>query len=232
MIQQAIAASPNEVCGLVVAHGAKCRLVQARNLAEKPRNTFDLDPDAWLEVQDDESVIGIYHSHPRGTSAPSWADLQGCETSGLPWHIVTTEGHYSCTQPSGFVTPYLERPYVHGIHDCFSIVRDWYQREWGLDVPDFPRQDQWWDKGANHYVDHFQEYGFQVIHNQEPEIGDGFFIQIASPVPNHAAVYVGKGLILHHVQNRLSTKDPYGGSWQRHTTHHLRHVSRMKEQNG
>jgi cell wall-associated NlpC family hydrolase len=48
-------------------------------------------------------------------------------------------------------------------------------------------------------------------------------MQVASPVPNHAAVYLGDGLILHHLQGRLSSRDVYGGYWQKVTTHALRH---------
>ena len=48
-------------------------------------------------------------------------------------------------------------------------------------------------------------------------------MQVASPVPNHAAVYLGDGLILHHLQGRLSSRDVYGGYWQKITTHILRY---------
>jgi cell wall-associated NlpC family hydrolase len=53
--------------------------------------------------------------------------------------------------------------------------------------------------------------------------GDCFLMQVASPVPNHAAVYLGDGLILHHLQGRLSSRDVYGGYWQKVTTHVLRY---------
>lgn len=232
MIHQAVVGAPNEVCGLVVARRNRCRLIQAKNLADNPVMGFDLDPAAWLEVGDDEEVIGIYHSHPRGTCEPSMADLTSCELSGVAWHIVDTMGHYSVTQPTGFLAPYLCRPYVHGVHDCYSICKDWYEREWSLMLPDVPRVDQWWEKGENLYIDHFEAQGFHKLVDQKPEVGDGFLMQVNSRVPNHAAVYVGDGNILHHVSNRLSTLDPYGGYWKKHTTHHLRHESRMKAING
>jgi len=57
----------------------------------------------------------------------------------------------------------------------------------------------------------------------ELKVGDCFLMQVASPVPNHAAIYLGDGLILHHLQGRLSSRDVYGGYWQKVTTHILRH---------
>lgn len=226
LIQHARAGAPYEVCGLVVSRGSKSRLIPAKNLADDPINTFRLDPEAWMQVADDETVIGIYHSHPKGDANPSLNDLVGCEASGVAWHIVNLEGNYTCTQPCGFQAPYLGRPYVHGGHDCYAIVRDWYEREWGLYLPDFDRSFEWWESGQNLYVDNFAACGFVELHDQEPEVGDLFLIQVSSRVPNHSAIYVGDGLILHHVQGRLSSKDPYGGMWKKHTTHHLRYFNR------
>lgn len=234
LLQHAATAHPNEACGLVVAKGKRFRTIAAKNVSAQPRSTFEIDENAWTEVADDEEVIGIFHSHPHGTPEPSMADLTMCEATNLPWHIVSyPAGGYCRVEPSGFEAPYLKRPYVHGVHDCYSIARDWYNREWHLGLPDFERDHEWWLKGGDLYNDHFAECGFVQINDDMPiEIGDAFLIQMHSPTPNHAAIYVGDGCILHHVQGRLSSKDVYGGMWQRHTVARLRHRSRMGGGNG
>jgi len=48
-------------------------------------------------------------------------------------------------------------------------------------------------------------------------------MQVRAPVPNHAGVYIGDGLMLHHLYNRLSSRDVYGGYWQECTRIVLRH---------
>lgn len=232
MLAHAREDQPNEACGLVVARGEKFRLVRAKNISDSPRTTFDLDPEAWLEVNDDEEVIGVYHSHPQSSAEPSLADLTSCETSGLPWHIVDLEGGYRRIDPSGFVAPLLQRPYVHGVHDCYSCVRDWYNTEWDLGLPDFDRDNEWWNKGQNLYLDNFEKCGFVQLRDAEVRHGDAFLIQVRSKVPNHAAVYIGNEMIIHHPFGRLSTKDYWGGYWRDHATHHLRHNSRMGSSNG
>ena len=235
LMQHAAAALPNEACGLIVAAGKRHRVIPARNVSAEPRTTFEIAEEAWLEVAEGEEVIGIFHSHPYGSPEPSMADRTMCEATGLTWHIVSFPGGgYRSIEPNGFEAPYLQRPYVHGVHDCFSIVRDWYNREWNLGLPDFPREYEWWLKGGNLYVDHYAECGFVEISDDVPiEIGDGFLISIGSQgKPNHSAIYVGDGAILHHVQGRLSSKDVYGGMWQRHTVARLRHRSRMGGGNG
>ena len=54
---------------------------------------------------------------------------------------------------------------------------------------------------------------------------DVILMQIRSQngVPNHAAIYLGDGLILHHLHGRLSSRDIYGGYWQEVTRHILRY---------
>jgi len=228
MLAHASDEQPREACGLVVARGKKCRLIRARNLAAEPRSTFNLDPDAWLEVLDGEEVIGIYHSHPSGNPTPSLADLTGCEMSQLPWHIVGCgTGLFRYVEPSGFRAPYLGRPYVYGVHDCWALVRDWYVREWNLDIPDFPREPEFWLKGQNLFMDHLGEAGFVEVSEGDVEAGDAFLIQVSSPVPNHVAIYLGDGTILHHCRNRLSSRDPWGGYWEKHASHRVRHNSKM-----
>jgi hypothetical protein len=51
-------------------------------------------------------------------------------------------------------------------------------------------------------------------------------MQVNSDVPNHAGQSIwATGSILHHLQGRLSSRDVYGGYWQKITTHTLGHQS-------
>lgn len=233
MIEHARQELPNESCGLVVASGKRHRLIRAKNIAAQPRVNFDLDPEAWLEVGESESVIAIYHSHPHTDAEPSMSDRVSCESTQLPWHIVNpvTEQHCLLT-PVGYVAPYVGRPYLYGPLDCYSIIRDWYLNERCITLMDFKREVKFWEKGKNTFVDNIEACGFVQLQGQPPETGDLFIIQHGASVPNHIVLYVGDGKILHHVEGRLSKVDPFGGVWQRHSTHHLRHMSRVGVKHG
>ena len=76
------------------------------------------------------------------------------------------------------------------------------------------------------YLDNFMKEGFHPIDISEISYGDGILMQLESPVPNHAAIYLGDGIVLHHVQGRLSSRDVYGGYYQKVTAKVLRHESR------
>lgn len=233
MLQHAREESPKECCGLVVASGRRSRLIRARNIALKPVEHFDLDPVAWLEVADGETVVGIYHSHPHTNAQPSAHDLTACESSGLPWHIVNPHTEeYQLVEPCGYIAPYEGRPYLYGVLDCYTVVRDWYRGEWGIVLPDFVREPNFWGLGKNTFVENIPRCGFTVLTDAPMQRGDLVLVQHGATVPNHIALYLGNGTILHHVQDRLSKVDPYGGVWQRHQTHHLRHESRLGIING
>lgn len=226
MISHAESERPREACGLVVKCGSRHRLIRARNLHEDPNQGFRLDPEAWLEVGESEAVIGIYHSHTKGSPDPSMPDLVSCEASRLPWHIVSVpDGEYRYVEPKGFEAPYTERPYAMGVLDCYTVMRDWYMREWNLELPDFDRKP--FVDGENMYETNYGPCGFVRQFDQRFQAGDMLLFQVGRSTLPHAAVCVSEKHILHHPQGRLSLIESVDGFWNRFMTHHLRHKSRI-----
>jgi proteasome lid subunit RPN8/RPN11 len=226
-LEQARAEFPKESCGLVAVVKGRKRYFLCRNLAETPDEHFVLDPLQYAEVEDQGEIVAVVHSHPKTNPAPSQADRVACEKSGLPWHIVNPQtAEWGYCEPSGFELPYVGREFVFGIVDCYSLCRDWYKREWNLDLKDYDRRDQFWLKGENLYMDNFASEGFHRIPLDELQYGDAILMQLQSPLPNHAAIYLGDQLILHHVQRRLSSRDLYGGYYLKSTVCAVRHESR------
>ena len=218
---------PKEAVGLVHVIKGKNRYFKCQNLAETPDEHFILNPKDYLEAEKKGEIIAVVHSHPKTNPAPSPADKVACEASGLPWFIVNpnteTWGEY---KPEGWELPYVGREFSHGIVDCYSLVRDFYKREFKLQLNDYNRRDQWWEKGENMYLDNFAKEGFKETTLEQITYGDLFLMQLESPVPNHAGIYLGDGVVLHHVQGRLSSRDVYGGYYQKVTAKVLKHESR------
>ncbi|WP_244890722.1 NlpC/P60 family protein [Luteibacter rhizovicinus] len=121
-------------------------------------------------------------------------------------------------QPSGYAAPLVGRSWAHGVLDCWALCRDWYARERAIVLPDPERADNWWDDGSSDlYGDAaMQAAGFTKVELKDIAEGDLVLMQIRSKnlVPNHAAIYLGGGHILHHLYDRLSSRDVYGGYWQ------------------
>jgi len=215
-------AYPREACGLVVVARGREIYHPCRNVAAGVQH-FEIDPADYAEAEDSGTIVGVFHSHPDGTEAASEPDRVGCESSGVPWHILAwPENRWGTIVPSGYAAPLIGREFHHGTLDCYGLIRDWYRIERGVVLSDFQRLNDWWHQGGDLYRAHFAEAGFEAGADLHP--GAVLLMQVASPVPNHAAIYLGDDIILHHLHGRLSSRDVYGGFWRKVTTHVLRYV--------
>ncbi|OEZ02329.1 MULTISPECIES: C40 family peptidase [Stenotrophomonas] len=232
MQAHAVAEYPRECCGLVVATSNGETYVPCRNLAETPSEHFRLPADDYAAAEDLGEVLAVVHSHPNAVATPSDADRTMCEASGLRWHILSVglDDHgapaaadLQSIEPNGYLAPLVGRQFVHGVLDCYTLVRDFYARELGVRLNQYERQDDWWNKGQDLYsMDRLLAEGFQPI-TGELQRGDMILMQIRSAVPNHAGVYLGDGQMLHHMHGRLSERVPYGGMWAERTRYIVRH---------
>ncbi|QDL33972.1 C40 family peptidase [Serratia liquefaciens] len=223
VMAHAAAEYPRECCGLVVQNGRRQRYIPCRNLALQPTEQFSLAPEDYAAAEDAGTIVAIAHSHPDATTQPSQLDIAQCDLSQLPWIIASwPEGDIREVMPTQGIKPLLGRPFVHGFWDCYAIIRDWYQLERGITLPNFKRTDGWWDRGENLYMKLYAEAGF-VPASGELQIGDIIVMQVQAPEPNHAGVYLGDGIMIHHMYGQLSNRVPYGGYWQERTITVLRY---------
>ncbi len=82
MSTHALHGLPNEVCGLLV--GSTDLIISTRplkNIAQNQTNRYLVDPMELIDIEEmvyseGQDIIGIYHSHPDGTSRLSSMDLQ------------------------------------------------------------------------------------------------------------------------------------------------------------
>ena len=214
---------PRESCGLVIIFKGRQQYRKCNNLGVGTDN-FILDPLDYEKADTEGEIVAVIHSHPNVSAKPSQADLVACEASGLPWFIIGLPSEqWSYIEPTGYIAPLVGRTWSHGVLDCYAIIRDWYKQERNIDLPDFHRSDEWWKRGENLYMENFEKAGFKEIRQEELSYGDCILMTIGSSVPNHGALYLGDGVILHHVQNRLSTREIFGGYYLKNATGYYRY---------
>ena len=214
---------PREAVGLIDG-GGKYR--PCTNVAVDPVGYFEIANSELFSV-DNGNPAALLHSHTavpdpvtgkttQPMPCPSAADMQAQMSMAIPWGIsLCIEG--GATDPIWFGDqverpPLYGRTFIHGVNDCYAWIRDWYREVAGIRLKDFARDLDWWepaeqDKVANLYMDGFEEAGF--VHVQRPYSplpGDVFLCKVRSPVINHGGVYLGDGMIAHHLMGQLSVR--------------------------
>ena len=231
---------PRESCGLVVEVNGDETYWPCKNLADNTHQ-FVMDHEDYANAEDAGTVTAIVHSHPDAEPVPSEADKMACEATQLPWVIVSVRdgdaSNMSVTQPTGYIAPLVGRQFFHGFMDCYTLIQDWYAREAGITLPDFKREDDWWHRGKDYYMERFKVAGFRELARDEViQPGDVVLMTIRAEVANHAGVYLDTrplkeapdlhpvpNAMLHHLYGRASERVVYGGFWLMATRMIIRH---------
>lgn len=230
--KDAIARHPEESCGFILRDEEKGFVYRPlKNLSPEPLNSFRIDERLVLRAL--PRLAAVVHSHPNGPDCPSETDMAQQIQYNIPFGIVSTDGS-NCLEPFFWgdgveVAPLVGRGFRHGITDCYGLIRDYYATL-GVKLSPVAREWGWWSTGQRLYEDYLEKEGFFRISESEVKPNDGFLAQIRSTTPNHAGIYLGNSLILHHVTAKnavdltsLSRKEPVGnwskfisGFWVRH----------------
>tara|TARA_B100000242_G_scaffold263993_1_gene211246 strand:+ start:3882 stop:4583 length:702 start_codon:yes stop_codon:yes gene_type:complete len=202
---------PRESVGVLIVIKGKEQYYPCNNLSTYSQQCFILDPEDYVKADALGEITAIVHSHPVTPPSPSQADKVSCEQSGLKWHIVNpkTETWGYC-EPTGYKPPLIGRQWVWGVTDCWSLVRDYYKEQHNIQLLDYQRPTTPQDFLDNPLFEQYAERtGFRELNKDEKlQKGDVLLMSILHPTLNHVAIFLGDD-ILHHLADRLSTREPY-----------------------
>ena len=217
---------PSECCGVIVNK----EYIPCRNISDH-KDQFEIHHEDLVKAEDLGEIQAYVHSHPNASARASEIDLIQIELHQKPWVICAyPDVEFQMYEPCGYKAPLVGRNYIHGIQDCYSIVRDFYERELGIKLIDFEREDAWWESKENKslYLDGFGEAGF--IEVGDIQYGDVLLCRVGrTEHVNHAVIWlgdqtelkseqtescVGSSIILHHPYGRKSVREVFGSQWQ------------------
>lgn len=219
-------AYPQEACGIVTSSG---EVVAGKNVALNPTQNFELkvDPELLDEAQ------CVWHSHTNSNPELSVPDILQCKALGIPFYLYALPmGREDYLDPNE-EAPYLGRPYRYGHWDCYSLIRDIYQRDLGIHLNDYPRKElaEWNDEGWNMYSpENFAREGFVKLEQPTPtQKYDFICMMFRSSHINHVGILMEPeaNIFYQHLYGRLSEKSVYGGHWAKITTSVFRHKELM-----
>ena len=100
MLKQALNELPDECCGLLLGKNGKIRRTLPMKNIEPSPDSYVMDPLQQIKIFTEiekrgEQLIGIYHSHPKGPSTPSGADLKMAFHQNTFYIIISLENRNS-----------------------------------------------------------------------------------------------------------------------------------------
>lgn len=206
---------PNEAVGIVVDE----QYIPIPNRSDNPTQQFSIPSSIFYKYQ--PSLI--LHSHTTTTEHnQSWASSHDMrlmiQYPNIQWGIISTDGINTgelIIYDDTYIPELLGRPFVHGLYDCYGMVRDYFRLD-GYNIKNYPRSYKWWENGQNLYIDNFKDAGFIEVDNDDLQTGDVLLMAVTSETIHHAAIYVGNNTIYHHLINRLSRADRLD-QWHKYT---------------
>lgn len=157
--------------------------------------TLLVDGVAGLPIHSSESGVPFF----KGDKSPE-VSAAICYVDGKFYWVIDDDYYINA--------PLYERPFIHKVFDCYRFLKDYFSCELGIALPDHEYEDDWWVSGKNYYNDYAIDAGFNPV-TPPLQKGDVILLSINSPVPNHAAVYVGEGNIAHHLGGARSKIEPF-----------------------
>lgn len=90
----------HEICGFVMYSLNGPVIIPCENIHKNPSHYFEMSHEDLERIYDDEElIIGMYHSHPNGPDNPSVLDIKYAPDSPIRYFIITqTHVHEYCTE--------------------------------------------------------------------------------------------------------------------------------------
>jgi proteasome lid subunit RPN8/RPN11 len=209
-----------ERCGVLAMQNKGLRVVALPNVAVDKAHFFELDRQAYLYHLRIGNTWGVWHTHPKGDSGFSEADIAVGDAVGLNQVLYELEPDKFTyrTPPTYKPWPLVGRPFCLGLYDCWAFGSDFYKRFYDLEISDFDRSIL--NKAGAHPnpATLWEANGFRHVY--QPRVGRLVLLSIrAQGLINHLGVLPRIDLIGHHFVYQSSIVEIFNTDFWRMSTH-------------
>lgn len=212
--EKAIKSIPNECCGFVsVNKVGEVNVLECENRAFNKKDNFEISPMDFIKASKYGHVAAFYHSHfsdckKDGVDRFSRQDIDTSNESCIPafMYCVSTDTFDYLYPQSYEPVELLGRPFVRGIWDCHTLVRDYYKINRNIILTSYfftkPPTDET-DYGFKKALENEGAYEIKLSDIKENDI---LVFKNRSGKENHMGVYIGNGEYMHQPFRNLSKK--------------------------
>lgn len=229
--EHALKESPNECCGFVCVNNmGQVTVLPCENIAHNKKGRFVIDPKMNLEAEKYGHIAAFYHSHAseflnEDQNKFSREDIDISYEACIPALLyVHPNDTWHFHVPSTYV-PFdlLGRPFVWGIWDCYSLVRDYKLIMDKVSMGYYFPPDDANTMSDFGYEKLIAKEKFKEVTFDEMRKGDVIIFKIKSDFYNHSAIYLGGNEFMHQPINRMSSKGILDDRHQKYIVKILRH---------
>ena len=167
--------APEEACGFIYFDGVSYSWEGVENIYEEDKSQFfAISSEQTQKAYKSGKLYAVFHSHTQTKESFTPTDVEIQKKTGVPWVLFNIHG-----KPEAYwlknekkERPLYDRPYVWHVYDCYSFVKDFYEQEFGIVLNDYVREENFFDKGQELYLDNFEKEGFSEVALSEIKYGD------------------------------------------------------------
>lgn len=187
-----------ELCGLIYISGEQIHITKTKNIASNKENYFEIDPLQYLRISNNKKnqIIGIFHSQKE--ESPSILDYmvaQGHNCYSIIYSI-EADSFIEIDKIHLKYKKYLFKSFTMGSDDCLGLVRDFYKNEYNINITNFPRDEDWYNKNPNIIEENIEKENFAII-NCIDNVKEGDILVFKNGRHGHLGIYLEKDLLLH-----------------------------------
>ncbi len=183
-----------ESCGVLVSIGDEVITYKSKNISFHKSKHAILNPLDYIRAAKLGKIIAHFHSQPCG--APSFTDYLNAINHNIYSIIYSIKRDiFYIIEPK--LKDYLDLDYQCGISDCYTLVREYFNKELNIKLNDYNREDNWWKNSPNLILENFKKEGGIPVSFGDIRPNDVIVFNVNN-IPGHFSIYIGSGLILHH----------------------------------
>jgi proteasome lid subunit RPN8/RPN11 len=176
-----------------------------------------------------EEVV-LLHSHVNGNPDFSVQDVVMSRANQLPVYLYHLKSGMERYYDPNSITPYEGRTWSYTTSNCYTLVQDFYRKEYRVKLKDFylDRPEEFNEPGFNKFISNIQAQGFiQLKEGDELKQGDLILFSLRGIHPNHIGVMfdVEANKFLHQLVDRFSRLSSYCRDYRSLTHSRWRHQS-------
>jgi proteasome lid subunit RPN8/RPN11 len=219
--EEAQRVSTREVCGFLLRDcKGSLTTMPVANISSSS-DTWQIHPEEHKKAINTGLLFGLYHSHVLDDERLSSADIACSETSLLPMLVYSLKtGKFAYHRPRAAIPAFEGREFITGVRDCYSLVVDYYEKNYGVILPFYARTPDVIDKGLGDAESFLSNNMVRVTDLKKDDL---ITFSISNDGrENHAGIYVRDGVILHQLQGRPSMEQNYTPAWRARSVKILR----------